>query len=244
MFDLIAPLPSGHGAAMADILFDPAIPFDIVGFDLDGTLVDSSADLAAGVNHALSSLGLPTHSVEEAKGFIGRGVRIMLERALRASDDFSEERLAAIQPIFADYYSAHLTDFTVPYPGAVEALDALKARGVRLALCTNKSERFTHPLLRQVGLHDYFSAIICGDTLGPGILKPNPAPILAMIEQAGGGSCVFIGDTAHDIEAAKAAGIANIAVRFGFVDATDTLGADAILDAYPDLLGLLEKWAR
>lgn len=219
-----------------------ALPFDIIGFDLDGTLVDSSADLAAGVNHALSQIGLPMHSIEEVKGFIGKGVRIMLERALRASGDFSEERLEALRPIFADYYSAHLSDFTQPYPGAIAALEALKARGVKLALCTNKSEQFTHPLLKQIGLHHYFDAIVCGDTLGQGILKPNPAPVLAMIERAGGGSCVFIGDTSHDMEAARAAGIACIAVRFGFVDATDQLGADAILDTYPDLLPMLESW--
>jgi phosphoglycolate phosphatase len=236
MFDLIAPPRSGHGALMTPI------PFDIIGFDLDGTLVDSSADLAAAVNHALSTSGLPTHSIEEVKGFVGKGVRIMLERALRASGDYSEERLEALRPIFADYYSAHLSDFTQPYPGAVAALEALKARGVKLALCTNKSEQFTHPLLKQIGLHDCFDAIVCGDTLGQGILKPNPAPVQAMIERAGGGRCVFIGDTSHDIEAARAARTACIAVRFGFVDATDQLGADAILDAYPDLLPLLENW--
>jgi len=236
MFDLIAPPHNGHGLTMTHI------PFDIVGFDLDGTLIDSSADLAAGVNHALASIGLPAHSVEEVKGFVGKGVVVMLERALRASGDYSDARLAALRPVFADYYTAHLTDYSRPYPGAVAALEAIQASGTRVALCTNKSEQFTLPLLRQLDLTDHFSAIICGDTLGQGILKPDPAPLRAMVEHAGGGRAVFIGDTSHDIEAARAAGLACIAVSFGFVDATDQLSADAILDGYPNLLSLLENW--
>lgn len=219
-----------------------SIPFAVVGFDLDGTLIDSSADLAAGVNHALTSIGLPTHSVEEVKGFVGKGVKIMLERALRASGDYSEARLEALRPVFADYYAAHLTDHSRPYPGAVAALEAIKASGAQVALCTNKSEQFTLPLLRQLDLTEHFSAIICGDTLGQGVLKPDPAPVRAMVERAGGGRAVFIGDTSHDVEAARAAGLACIAVRFGFVDAADQLGADAILDGYADLLPLLERW--
>lgn len=219
------------------------IPFDIVGFDLDGTLIDSSADLAAGVNHALASIGLPTHSVEEVKGFVGKGVAIMLERALRASGDYSPERLAALRPIFAEYYAAHLTDHSRAYPGAVAALETIRARGARVALCTNKSEQFTLPLLRQLDLADYFSAVICGDTLGPGVLKPDPAPVQAMVARAGGGRAIFIGDTSHDVEAARAASIACIAVRFGFVDAADQLGADAILDHYDDLVRMLETWS-
>lgn len=218
------------------------IPFEVVGFDLDGTLIDSSADLAAGVNHALTSIGLPSHSVAEVKGFVGKGVKIMLERALRASGDYSEARLDALRPIFAEYYAAHLTIHSRPYPGAVAALETLAARGTRVALCTNKSEQFTLPLLDQLGLTGHFSAIVCGDTLGPGVLKPDPAPVRAMVERAGGGRAVFIGDTSHDVEAAHAAGLASIAVRFGFVDAADALGADAILDGYPHLVPLLERW--
>ena len=159
--------------------------------------------------------------MEEVKGFVGKGVKIMLERALRASGDYSEARLEALRPVFADYYAAHLTDHSRPYPGAIAALEAIKASGAQVALCTNKSEQFTLPLLRQLGLAEHFSAIVCGDTLGQGVLKPDPAPVQAMVERAGGGRAVFIGDTSHDVEAARAAGLACIAVRFGFVDAAD-----------------------
>lgn len=220
------------------------IPFDIVGFDLDGTLVDSAQDLANAVNHALVAHDLPPHSLEDVKRFVGKGTRILIERALRADNAYSDAAMKAVLPVFMDYYSANLCVHTAPYPGALAALDRLAERGVRLALCTNKAERFTLPLLEQLGIAGRFEAIIAGDTLGPGILKPDPAPLFAMSERAGGGRVAFLGDTSNDIDAAKAAGMASIAVRFGFIDEADSLGADAILDHFDGLLSLLEQWPR
>lgn len=218
------------------------LPFDLVGFDLDGTLVDSAQDLAAAVNHALGAFGLPPHGIEDVKRFVGKGTRILIERALRADNAYSEDAMRAVLPVFMDYYSANICVHTIPYPGAVAALDALQARGVRLAICTNKSGRFTVPLLEALGLLGRFDAVISGDTLGPGMLKPDPAPIHAMIERAGGGRCVFLGDTSNDIDAARAAGIASIAVRFGFIDEADSLGADATLAHFDGLVPLLARW--
>lgn len=216
------------------------IAFDIVGFDLDGTLVDSSIDLAAAVNHALATIGLPQHGVEEVKRFVGKGTRVMLERALKASGDYSKERLEMLSPVLMDYYKDHLADHTRPYPGALAAMGALRERGIRLAVCTNKAERFTMPLLRQLGLDHMFDAVVAGDTVG--VAKPRPEPVLAMVERAGGGRAVFLGDTSNDIDAAQAAGIASIAVSFGFVDAAADLGADAILDHFDALVPMLERW--
>ena len=218
------------------------IPFDIVGFDLDGTLVDSAQDLANAVNHALGEMGLPLHTLDNVKRFVGKGVRVLVERALRADNAYSEEAMKAALPLFTDYYAANVCVHTAPYPGAVQALEALKARGVRLAICTNKSERFTLPLLEKLDLLGLFDTVVGGDTLGPGILKPDPAPIHAMIERAGGGRTVFLGDTSNDIDAARAAGVASIAVRFGFIDEADSLGADATLAHFDDLISLLENW--
>jgi phosphoglycolate phosphatase len=227
--------------AMTQIPLDP-IPFDVVGFDLDGTLVDSAQDLANAVNHALGEMGLPLHTLDNVKRFVGKGVRVLVERALRADNAFSEEAMLTALPLFTAYYAAHVCVHTAPYPGALAALEALKARGVRLAICTNKSERFTLPLLEKLGLLPLFDAVISGDTLGPGILKPDPAPIRAMVERAGGGHAIFLGDTSNDIDAARAAGIASIAVRFGFIDEADALGADATLAHFDDLVPLLANW--
>ncbi len=216
------------------------IAFDIVGFDLDGTLVDSSADLAAAVNHALGTIGLAPHGIEEIKRYVGKGTRIMLERAMKASGDFTPERLDALTPVLMEYYDANLVNHTRPYPGALHAIEVLRARGVKVAICTNKFERFTLPMLDRLNIAHLFDAVIGGDTVGQA--KPHPEPLQAMAERAGGGRCVFLGDTSNDIDGAKNAGMASIAVSFGFVDASAELGADAILHRFDDLVPMLESW--
>ncbi len=216
------------------------IAFDIVGFDLDGTLVDSSADLAAAVNHALASIGLAPHSVDEIKRYVGKGTRVMLERAMKTSGDFTPERLDALTPVLMEYYDANLVNHTKPYPGVLEAIGALRARGVKVAICTNKYERFTLPMLDQLGIAHLFDAVVGGDTVGKA--KPHPEPLHAMVERAGGGRCIFLGDTSNDIDGAKNAGMASIAVSFGFVDASAELGADAVLHHFDDLVPMLESW--
>lgn len=216
------------------------IPFDIIGFDLDGTLVDSSLDLAAAVNHTLGTVGLPPHEVDEIKRFVGKGTRVMLERALKASGDFTPELLDSLTPVLMAWYQEHLTDHTRLYPGAAEAMAELRGRDVKLAICTNKFERFTLPLLRALELEPHFDAVVGGDTVGKA--KPHPEPLHEMVRRAGGGRCVFLGDTSNDIDGAKNAGMASIAVSFGFVDASAELGADAILHHFEDLVALLEGW--
>jgi phosphoglycolate phosphatase len=219
------------------------IPFDIVGFDLDGTLLDTSADLAAAVNHALATIGHGPYPVEEIKPFIGKGARRMLERSLAASGIISETQVDALLPIMLDHYGAHIAIDTAPYPGLLDAMAALEARGVRLAICTNKRESFACRLLDALGLSPRFAAIVGGDTLGPNRHKPKPDLLLEMIAKAGGGRMIFLGDTDNDTLAAKAAGVPSIAVSFGFVHATaHSIGADAGIDHYDELVPLLERW--
>ena len=218
-----------------------SIPFDIVGFDLDGTLIDTSGDLAAAVNHAIGTIGRDPFPAADIRPFAGKGARVMLQRALDASGGCDTAMLADLLPILLDHYAQNLAIHSVPYPGAVQALDALAQRGVRLAICTNKAERFTIPLMRQIGLHDRFASIVSGDTVG--VSKPDPAPIRAMIERAGGGRAIFVGDTINDIAGARNAGIANIAVGFGFLDGpVEQLEADAVITHFDELVPLLERW--
>ncbi|CAN5303711.1 HAD family hydrolase [soil metagenome] len=216
------------------------ISFDIIGFDLDGTLLDTSGDLAAAVNFAIGQLGRPAFPVAQIKPFVGKGAKVMLERALAASGEATPEIVAASLPVLLDYYEQNLAIHTIPYPGLMAAMDALDAAGVRLAICTNKAERFAIPLMQQIGLADRFVAIVGGDTVGVG--KPDPAPIHAMIERAGGGRCLFVGDTINDIAGAKNAGVPNIAVSFGFDGEVDGLGADAIIHHFDALVPILERW--
>lgn len=217
------------------------IPFDIVGFDLDGTLIDTSGDLAAAVNYAIGTIGRPPYPSDAIRPFVGRGARVMLERALDASGGYTDEVLAQTLPILLDYYSQNLAIHSIPYPGLMAAMDALDAAGVKMAICTNKAERFAVPLMHQLGLADRFASIIGGDTVG--IAKPDPAPIHVMAQRAGGGRTIFIGDTINDIAGARNAGMPSIAVSFGFLEGpVEDLAADAVIHHFDDLLPLLEGW--
>lgn len=226
------------------------IPFEIVGFDLDGTLLDTSGDLAAAVNHALASAGRPPLTVEQVKPMIGGGARHMLAQGLAvsgmaATDGCSEAELDVLHRRLLDHYEANICIETRPYPGALDALDALAASGVRLAVVTNKIERFARIVLATLGLTDRFAAIIGGDTLGPGNAKPSPAPIHAMVTRCGGGRAAFVGDSIYDIAAAHAAGLPAIAVSFGFMQQpVEELGADRVIDRYEELIPALATLRR
>ncbi len=215
-------------------------PFSIVGFDLDGTLLDTSGDLAAAVNHALASIGRPLLSVEAVKPMIGGGARAMLRHGLDATGGYDAETLDLLHRRLLDYYEGHLAIHTAPFPGAVAALDQLAARGVTMGIMTNKLEHFARAILDALGLTDRFAAIIGGDTLG--IAKPSPVPIQALVERCGGGTAAFVGDSIFDVQAAKAAGLPVVACSFGFLSQpVETLGGDAIIDGYGDLIPTLAR---
>ena len=217
------------------------IAFDIVGFDLDGTLIDTSGDLAAAVNYAIGLLGRVPFPVEAIRPFVGKGAKVMLERALAASGGYEEAELSESLPILLDYYEQNLAIHSVPYPGLIAALDRLAEMNVKLAICTNKAERFTIPLMHQLGLSDRFASIVGGDTVG--VSKPDPAPIREMIARAGGGRAIFLGDTINDIAGARNAGIPSIAVSFGFLDGpVENLEADAVIHHFDELAPMLEQW--
>ncbi len=218
--------------------------FDIVGFDLDGTLLDTSGDLAAAVNHALASVGRPSLSVEDVKPMIGGGARHMLKQGLTATGGYDEAMLDTLHATLLAYYEANICVLTTPYPGAIDALDALAARGVTLGIVTNKIERFARTVLDELGLTDRFACILGGDTMAES--KPSPMPIHEMVrlcrKAGGGGRAAFVGDSIFDIQAAQAAGLPTIACSFGFLmQPVADLGADAVIDGYAELLPTLER---
>lgn len=211
-------------------------PFSIIGFDLDGTLVDSRADIAAGVNVALAGIGRAPLTLDAVTRMIGGGVTRLLEQALAATGGADGVDFPALRTAMLAHYGKRLIVHTRPYPGVEAVLTGLAADGARLAVVTNKPEALAVALLDQLGLARHFSLVIGGDTLGPGRAKPDPAPVLAMIERLGGGSAAFVGDSQFDVGAARAAGIPVVAVDFGFstVAAAD-LRADAVIAAFADL---------
>ena len=217
-----------------------AFPFDIVGFDMDGTLLDTSGDLAAAVNHALASADRAPLPVERITTMIGGGARHMLAQGMAATGGCTDAELDVLHRRLLAYYEANMVVDTAPYPHALAALDDLAARGVVLAVVTNKIERYAAEVLDTLGLRDRFVCLIGGDTLAVG--KPDPAPIRAMIERCGGGRAAFVGDSVYDVRAAKAAGVPVIGCSFGFLDrpAAD-LGADAVIDGFDALVPTLER---
>ena len=217
-------------------------PFDVVVFDLDGTLVDTAPDLTAALNHALVALGRPPVPAEDVRHMVGHGARALLSKGLAASGDYDAALVDRGFPLFLDYYGAHIADGSRPWPGIEAALDALAARGVRLAICTNKGEALSRLLIDTLGWGGRFQAIVGGDTLP--VRKPDPAPVLAAIAKAGGGRAAFVGDSISDTDAARAAGVPCVALTFGFSDRpADQLGASVLIDHCNALIAALESLA-
>ncbi|MGH6613660.1 HAD-IA family hydrolase [Sphingomonas sp.] len=221
--------------------------FQIVGFDLDGTFLDTSGDLTACVNYALGLAGRPLLTVEQVKPMIGGGAKHMLTQGLNATGGCEPEELHRLYKLMLGYYEANISVHTVPFPGAIDTLDQLDALGVKSAIVTNKFEGFARKLLTELGLIDRFATLIGGDTMDKirgvkGLSKPHRAPIDEMIRRCGGGRAAFVGDSIYDIMAAKNAGIPNVAVSFGFLmQPIEELEADVVIDSYGDLIPALRR---
>jgi phosphoglycolate phosphatase len=219
-----------------------AFPFDIVLFDLDGTLVDSARDLCPAVNHALSVLGRSPVSESATRTMIGGGTDMMLTRALEATGGMVDEAdYRRLTEALLAHYWANIASNTVPYPGCLGALDLLARHGCKLAVVTNKSEKPARELLDALAMTDRFATIYGGDTLGRERAKPLPDMLHAAIADCGGGKAVMIGDSTYDVRAGKAAGLPVVTCRFGYHDVpVAELGGDAMIDHFDDLPGVLE----
>ncbi|MEN4752311.1 phosphoglycolate phosphatase [Pseudomonas sp. Ps21-P2] len=187
-------------------------------FDLDGTLVDSVPDLAAAVDKTLIQLGRPPAGIERVRDWIGNGVRVLVRRALANGMDHTavdEESSEAALAIFMEAYSGSHA-LTKVYPGVRETLKWLQKMGVEMALITNKPERFVAPLLDDLKLGRFFRWIVGGDTLPQ--QKPDPAALFFVMKMAGvpGSQSLFVGDSRNDVLAAKAAGVACVALSYGY----------------------------
>jgi phosphoglycolate phosphatase len=215
------------------------LPFDLIAFDLDGTLADTSPDIAAALNLMLGDLGRPALAPERVRTLIGDGAKSLIRKALAETGAASEALVEQGYPIYLERYGANVCDGTIRYPGVERALDALAARGVKAAICTNKPEILTRKLLAALGWTDRFAALVGGDSLP--WRKPDPRPLLELRIRAGGGPMAFVGDSTIDAETARAAGVPFVAVSFGFSDwPARELGADAVIDDYAELIGALE----
>ena len=219
-------------------------PFKLVGFDLDGTLLDTAGDLRVALNHALEHAGRRPVDAATARTLIGGGTRKMLGGALALTGGaLPDAELTTLTEVLVAHYAANISRHTQPFPGALTALDALAASGVKLAVVTNKLEHLAVRLLDALGISRRLDVILGGDSLGKGRAKPAPDLLLEMTARAGlrsGERAAYVGDTSFDVGAARAAAMPVVAVSFGFCDApAETLGADAVIDHFDELVPVL-----
>ncbi|MDX2275932.1 MAG: phosphoglycolate phosphatase [Hyphomonadaceae bacterium] len=212
-------------------------------FDLDGTLVDTAPDLCRALNETLDLEGLPRVQLASVRRMVGRGARVLISSAAGLSGvQFSAERLDQLVNAFIDIYRQDIARESTPFPGCVEALDALAREGAKLAVCTNKRTDLSVALLDALKLTERFSSIVGADAVAQ--KKPHPEHLQAAVTRAGGlvRRAVMVGDTSSDVGAAKGAGVPVAIVRFGYLDDdAERLGADAIIDRYSDLLGAARR---
>lgn len=216
-------------------------PFAIIGFDLDGTLVDTSGDLTAAVNHVLQSVGRPLLSAETVKQHVGGGAKLMLQQGLEATGGIPDGDFKPLYRQMLSYYEANVSVYSRPFDGALALLDALDDMGVRYAVVTNKFERLAVQLLNDLNLAHRMGCILGADTLGKENAKPSGAPIFEMIKRCGGGRAAYVGDSIYDMMAAHNAAVPSVAVSFGFLHGpVEEMGADAIIDHFDELLECLK----
>ena len=214
--------------------------FKSVTFDLDGTLLDTVADLAEACRRMLEDLGEPARTPAEIHSFVGKGMVVLVERCLTRTRGPDSERLQAGIASFKRHYTEVNGQQAALYPGVVAGLDAWRGAGLRLGVVTNKPGEFTEALLERRGLAAYFDVVVSGDTTP--FKKPSPEPLLHACALLGSapGENLHIGDSQNDIESARAAGCPVFCVPYGYNEgrAVDSADCDALVS---DLLSAFER---
>ncbi len=209
----------------------------LVVFDLDGTLLDTHADLVESLNYTIATIGVAPVSYDDLTHLVGHGAKVMIERACNLhGHPLSQDQLPALLDRFIAHYTDNMPGHTVPYPGLVAAMDQLKNAGCKLAVCTNKLEGLARSLIDKLELTHYFDAITGGDTFA--VRKPDAQHLLGTIELAGGdvGRTVMIGDSVNDILVARNAGVPSVAVPFGYSDVpVETLHPTRVITHFEEL---------
>jgi len=204
----------------------------LVMIDVDGTLVDSVPDLAYCVDQMMIKLDRPEIGVERVRHWVGNGVPRLVERALIGQLDGSptQEEFDQAYPIFIDLYAENSSVRSHLYDGVKEGLDYLKFKDYLIGCVTNKAEQFTLPLLKSLGIFEYFKIVVSGDTLEK--KKPDPYPLIysANFFDVNPKDCLMLGDSVSDVKAARAAGFDIVCMSYGYNHGNN------IADENPDLV--------
>lgn len=206
-------------------------------FDLDGTLADTSADIANAVNYAIEPLGKSSYSVEEIKAMVGSGITKLIRSLIPSEASIPEEKIINR---FLDYYSEHLLDNTKAYPYVKETLSKL-GHCYKKAVISNKREGFSREILEGIGILQFFDIVLGSDSVRE--QKPSPVPLLEVMKRYGASKdeAVMIGDSSYDIQAARAAGVKVIAVTYGFRSRETLKDADYIINSFDELLKIIPQ---
>jgi phosphoglycolate phosphatase len=211
----------------------------MVLIDVDGTLVDSVPDLAFCIDQMLTDLDMPVRGEDMVRLWVGNGIERLVKRALvDAMDGDPDETLyQRALPLFKSHYTVNNSRRSYLYEGVKQGLDYMQSRTYRMGCVTNKASEFTHPLLYDLGIADYFEVIICGDDTPK--KKPDPMPLLTAAQrmQVDPQRSLMLGDSSNDVQAARAAGFQIICTSYGYNHGEDIrrYGPDAVIDSMLEL---------
>jgi len=218
-------------------------PWRAIVFDLDGTLIDSAGDLAAALNRMLAESGRGQVTVAQFKRMIGDGSAKLVERGFAATGAIPDgATLQGKLARFLEIYEAASAVLTRPYQGVPETLGVLRARGLRLGVCTNKPDAATRRVLDDLGLAGQFDAIAGGDTFA--VRKPDPGHLKGLLDQLAvpPSAAIMVGDNEHDAAAARSAGLPMILVSYGYARSpVAEIRPDAVIDRFDDLPAALDQ---
>jgi phosphoglycolate phosphatase len=207
----------------------------LIIFDLDGTLIDSLADLTDATNWMLVRFNRPGLTAEQVRLLVGQGARNLVERAMPgAAEDEVSEGLA----IFLAYNEAHIADKTRLYPGVTETLERLRGGERQLAVISNKNFALCRKILALLGIDAYFTAVLGADSLP--FRKPSPEPVLKLLRDLGvsAAAAAMVGDSINDIAAGQGAGVTTIGCTYGYGDIAELADADCRIDDFAELMEL------
>ncbi|MCK9993443.1 MAG: phosphoglycolate phosphatase [Alphaproteobacteria bacterium] len=210
-------------------------------FDLDGTLVDTAPDLTAALNHVLVSEGRQALPLAEVRNLVGHGARALIERGMGAAGHTpAEPELQRLLQTFLSYYGANIASHSTLFPGVTETLAHFRAQQARLGVCTNKPAGLSEALFTALNMQGHFDAVLGSDSLP--VRKPDPLHLTETIRKAGGdpARAVMVGDSATDVNTARAANIPVVLVSFGYTQIpARELGADKVIDRFDALTQVL-----
>lgn len=212
---------------------------EMILIDVDGTLVDSVPDLAYCVDEMLKQLGMPERGEAAVRHWVGNGVERLVKRGLLNQLDGEPDQALYEKalPVFRDLYAENTSKRSHLYEGVQQGMDYMRKSGYRLGCVTNKAGEFTLPILRDLGIQDYFEVIICGDDTAR--KKPDPLPLLTAAERMSvqPENCMMLGDSQSDVKAARAAGFQIICMSYGYNHGEDirSYDPDAVIDSFSEL---------